>query len=597
MNFAQKRIRIVVILLHIFSVGLSLCLPANAQDDFRPLVQQAIKAGAHRVVIEPGTYRLAPDARFDRGVVFPIRDAHDLDIVADGVTLICTRRARAIDFDGSHDVTLSGLTIDYEPLTFTQGTITAIAADHQSFTVKIHDGYPSGKAYDRAELIDQHTRFPKKGVEWRFYNAKPVWSDATPDVVQVQFKDADKSVAIGDFLTLSAAHEEGMAPHGVDVGKASRITLQNITVHASPGWGIIGDGYSDNSYLGCKVILGPKPKGATQERLLTTTWDALGGGNRVENCTVEDAGDDAWSIVLNSPMIVLKSEGHSAILRLDLGNQFNRLVVGNHIKQSINGPQAVVSARRLVTLEQAALAPETLQKIEAAKKAPPRPAWDQDNPWTLNGDLVQVDFEGASPFEVGQLVYADELLNRGFIFRGNRIKTQGRVLIKGGNGLIENNLIEGSYGLCVDLLDWSPLSAQMGLRHLIIWGNTFRDVGGFGEKGLPWPRWSGGVYLVAARGDDFLPSGNYNDILLENNLFENITVRNLIITSANGVVLRSNRFVRPQMNEQSPSLVLAQSTNVKFEGNTISNFGTLQKAVSIAPTVSNVSGTETTLIR
>ena len=94
---------------------------ADAPTDFRPLLDNAVRKHLHQVVIPPGTYRLPPG--------IDIKDAKNLKIIADGVTLVCTRLSRALSFDNCANVTLRGMAVDYDPLPFTQGKVTAIAPD------------------------------------------------------------------------------------------------------------------------------------------------------------------------------------------------------------------------------------------------------------------------------------------------------------------------------------------------------------------------------------------------------------------------------------------------------------------------------------
>ena len=124
----------------IFAAVLMMASAANAQNDFRPLVREALQKGERRVVIPPGVYRLAPAA--GQGVIWTLQGVRDTTIVADGVTLIGTKLTRALHLDHCRNVTLQGLTVDYDPLPFTQGSVVAVADDKSWIDVKIHDGYP-----------------------------------------------------------------------------------------------------------------------------------------------------------------------------------------------------------------------------------------------------------------------------------------------------------------------------------------------------------------------------------------------------------------------------------------------------------------------
>ncbi len=82
-----------------------------------------------------GTYRLP-----EGGIV--LRDLHDVEIDGTGVTLIATDlKSSALKLANCRNVKLKGFTIDYDPLPFTQGTITAVDAKARTVDFETHEGY------------------------------------------------------------------------------------------------------------------------------------------------------------------------------------------------------------------------------------------------------------------------------------------------------------------------------------------------------------------------------------------------------------------------------------------------------------------------
>ena len=118
-----SRFTLIVSALALFSLGCTV----KAQPDFRPLVRAALQGGEKRIVIAPGTYRLAPEN--GQSIVWTLENLHDVNIIATGVTLVCTKLTRAVEIQNCQNLTLQGLTIDYDPLPFTQGTVIAAAPD------------------------------------------------------------------------------------------------------------------------------------------------------------------------------------------------------------------------------------------------------------------------------------------------------------------------------------------------------------------------------------------------------------------------------------------------------------------------------------
>ena len=124
-------------------------------SELRQRIADAVANKAQRVVIPPGVYRGDPAGH--GAVHLALNNVSDLEIVTDGVTMICTRRTRAIAFNQCRNVTLSGLTIDYDPLTFTQGKVIAVAeklAKAQPWSLWKAGGHYARVTLDRPATFD-----------------------------------------------------------------------------------------------------------------------------------------------------------------------------------------------------------------------------------------------------------------------------------------------------------------------------------------------------------------------------------------------------------------------------------------------------------
>jgi len=125
--------------------------------DIQGYVDNALRSGAKEVIIPPGRYLVTPN----HGVHLALHDLHDLHIVADGVEMVCAQTTMAVSLENCRNVTLRGLTIDYDPLPFTEGTITAVAPDHSWLEFRVGDGYPEQKLTLRVQICDQTTHLLK----------------------------------------------------------------------------------------------------------------------------------------------------------------------------------------------------------------------------------------------------------------------------------------------------------------------------------------------------------------------------------------------------------------------------------------------------
>ena len=517
-------------------ICLLLPVVAIAQNDFRPLVKKALQNGEKRIVIAPGVYRLAPET--EQSVIWTLRDVQDVEIIADGVTLIGTKLTRALQIDHCRNVTLQGLKVDYDPLPFTQGTVVSQAPDKSWIDIKIHDGYPR-QPYARIDVVDPQTRYRKKGMPF-LWGTKAEMS--APDTVRITLKGIADAAAIGDLASLSTGQENGGVSHGITVENCASVTLRDVTLHCAPGMGILeADGEGRAQFLGCKIVRGPKPQGATEERLLTTSWDAMQSktikfGPRVENCIIEDAGDDSWS-VQSSDFLVVKRDGTDITLA-SRDEWTDGVQIGDRLRTSLNGPEAKIIARKIVRRETANLSPEVLEKLKAAPNY---------SLWSVSPKCFELTLDKESPFQIGDSVFDIDRQGNGFKFVNNKIHSAGRILIKaGGFGVIADNDINTPHNItiCPEV----PGDAAAGIKSLIIRNNTIREAGYFCPA--PWSACAGALSITAgAKPPQLRGAGIFDGLLIEGNIFENCNGPNLVISSARNVIVRDNKYIKPQQTK------------------------------------------------
>ncbi|HVJ45889.1 MAG TPA: hypothetical protein VM511_05840, partial [Luteolibacter sp.] len=214
----------------------------HALEDFRPFVDEALKRGEKKIVIPPGNYRIAPKG--GGGELWVLSGVKDVEIVAEGVTMTGTKLMRALSLYRCTNLTIRGLTVDYDPLPFTQGEIISSTEDGGSIDIKIHAGYPR-KSYSRIDVIDAKTRFRKQRMPFLWGTKAELIGD---DVVRVKLPGIGKFAKPGDLASLSTGQEAG-APHGISVDQSERILFDHVTVHSAPGMGILeADGEGGSTF-------------------------------------------------------------------------------------------------------------------------------------------------------------------------------------------------------------------------------------------------------------------------------------------------------------------------------------------------------------
>lgn len=546
-----------------FIVCLFICAAPLLAGDFRPTVEDALKRGEKRILIPPGNYRVTPRGG---GELWALRGLKDVEIIADGVILTGTKLMRAISLHRCSGVTLRGLTVDYDPLPFTQGEVIAAAADGNSIDVRIHAGYPR-KPYSRIDVVDAKTRFRKKGMPFLWGTQSELVGE---DVVRVKLTGIAKAAKPGDLVSLSTGQETG-APHAIVMDQCEKILLENVTVHSAPGMGILeADGEGGSVFRHCRIIPGPKPEGATEERLLGTSWDAMQSktirhGPRVENCEISCAGDDSWS-VQSSDFLVVNSEGTT--LTLASRDEYTAgLQDGDRLRVGVEGPEWRIVSRKTASRKAAGLPPEVLRKLESAK------AWDL---WKVSPQCTVATLDRSAGLKPGDSVYSPDRMGSGFIFRNNRIHSPGRLLLKAG-GLMENNVIETPHAVVV--CPEVPNGAAAGIENLVIRSNVIRNAGWFCPA--PWSTQAGAVSLTASSGANKLrASPVFKNVVFENNLVEGGAGPHLVVSSAKALTVRGNRFVQPLHEPSSNTgasygiprdvvVLITNSSAVEYEGNDV----------------------------
>src|SRR6202047_2278954 len=83
--------------------------------------------------------------RINRPLAF--KGLHGFELNGNGAQLINTTRGSTMTISGSSHVTVRDLTIDYDPLPFTQGTVAAFDKAALQITVKVDAGYPDDPAF------------------------------------------------------------------------------------------------------------------------------------------------------------------------------------------------------------------------------------------------------------------------------------------------------------------------------------------------------------------------------------------------------------------------------------------------------------------
>jgi hypothetical protein len=261
---------------------------------------------------------------------------------------------------------------------------------------------------------------------------------------------------------------------------------------------------------------------------------------------------------------------------------------GDHLAKSLSSAQVVVVTQKLKSLTQAEVDKSVPDNL---KNATP---WDH-----VGGRATEITVAGAFPFSVGDSVYCPDRQGNGFIFWNNRVHSPGRILIKAGDGLIENNEVTDCHSgvtVCPEV----PGTAAAGIANLVIRGNRFSGTGYFCPL---WNSCQAGSIAITADGvgNQLRPPGVFRNITIEDNRFEDIKGPAIVASSAQGLTIQNNIFCRLMtvtpfdvggMFGINPKALiwLDQCEQVKVAGNRVYRPGDFLQALVAGPNLDEALG-------
>ena len=273
-----------------------LCLSScSHQDNVQRLIDDAIAKKQSLLSIPKGTYYFDSDnaVLHDSIGLLNIVNASDLTIDGNGSTFIFRKIDLGFSIFNCKNLILKNLSIDYDPLPFTQGIITSI--ENKSITLKIDKGYRDDVEY-----------FNKPGYHKVLMN-RSQFSEICrlfPQTIKAVNKGefvmemSDVScLKVNDPIVLLCRYENAILSKF-----SSKTTYENINIYSSPGFALFelyGEGGS--TLRNVRIVEGPIPEGASKQRLLSSSGDALHfasqeKGPLIEQCEVRNSDDDFINI-------------------------------------------------------------------------------------------------------------------------------------------------------------------------------------------------------------------------------------------------------------------------------------------------------------
>jgi len=529
-SFAFRRrtaLTVLVGALFIATVAEAAVGPTERPESLPALIKDALAHGEKRIVLPPGRYRVAPEKRAHLSFV----GLKDIEIIANGVEMICTETTRAITVEKCENFTIRGLTIDYDPLPYTQGRITKLADDRSSMEVQLLGGYPStGFKTGNVEIFDPITQRVRGRITY-FQTAVEPGESGLVKLIKTEPNPKTATEQIGDIAVFPAVTAPGGAlPHAVYSEDSHRITFENVTVLASPTFGFLENRCDGSHYIGCRVDRRPPATDLARRevpRMRSTNADAYHSKNAVhgpliEKCTAHFMGDDC--VAINGDFHFI-SHADGAALRVLAKNDLT-IQVGDTVQILTYDGVRLPDAKVLSIAPDGEIQPDERAFLLAQKM-------DVNTRTNMMKKAFTITLNRPVDAPRGAAICSADRIGNGFIVRDCQLgmnRSRG-IIVKAGRGEIRNNTIEGSVMESI-LISPEYWWMEAGMAdNLTIEGNRIIDSGGIG------------ITIRAQCGTgNIAPAGAFQNITLRNNTITGCPLPGILVTSVKGLVLQGNQI-------------------------------------------------------
>lgn len=431
-------------LVALVALALCACNRSNQVNELQKLIDEGLKSGKQEIVIPAGEYRVAPHQRSH----LTLNGVNDVTIDATGVKMICLETTRAITLSDCENVTIKGLTIDYDPLCFTQGHIIGLSEDKKVIDFRIDNGYPDNLE-ERIEIFDQNTKELKRNTYYGWKEFQKI-SDRTYRVEKGDDYVYNPSVdteEIGDILVTNNTHvTNGSMPHAVYSDNCKNLLLKDITLYSGNCFAFFETNGTRNTYLRCKVKRCPPEQDYTDRpmRIRSNNADAFHSkfahvGPQLIQCEASFQGDDGLNICGRYFFSLGASEGCIRIVPLGECD----LTAGDTIEVvTYDGERLPLLCVKSIS-EGGKISAEELERIKTL------PSNDNIKAALLNPEnqYQNIVVDKVVDFELGAVVGNRDRMGNGFLVKDCNFsfnRSRG-VLIKASNGMVVNNVFEGNW--------------------------------------------------------------------------------------------------------------------------------------------------------
>ena len=523
-------------------------LPLYEKVDVQALIDEAVSRGERELIIPRGAYRITPKG----STHVLLKGLSDFTLHAEDVVFLYQDLATlGMLITDCHNVTVTGLSMDYEPCGWAQMKITGFDPAGQYLDVSIDCGFVAAFKDNELGCRDfQNMFFDGQTRRMMFLRPIKVTDENVEELGDRRFRvhapltsDQKQHLRAGDYL---CANMRRVMKPPLSLYRSGGTHIENVRVYSGTVGFVESMSPEKNYFNRFYDVPGPRPFGASEDRLCATDADGAHMtsnyvGATIENSVFHSLLDDGANffgrfsciaeIISSTEVVIAESMPLSfkagEVLRLyDEGSELIGDAAVLFSEQMPREYEPAVSAVR-------SLGVVTFRPVGYHRVTLDRPVSLREGCWVNNTAHC----------------------SNGFVLRNNiycNLRPRG-ALIKASHGIIENCLFEdvGRHGVQISPeIHWS----EAGYAHdVVVRNNLFVRVG------------AGNGVAVTVEGH---AARDQRNILIEGNRFVDCPNGDLRLTSCNGVTVRGNEFgVGNLRNIGVPAITLGTASNVTLEGN------------------------------
>lgn len=368
--------------------------------------------------------------------------AKQVTVWANQATLLCEGWMEPISLDQCEDVTVKGITIDYKRKPFVSGDIVEITSDY--FDVQfgedkiVTEKMPLTRMTfwdkEKNRLYPEPIYFPKRellgGNKVRFYHSLP------------QTLKGSNATALNSFHFRPA----------ILVYRAVSTCLEDVTIHAQPGMGIVG--FDSKDIFIKRLSIRPSSGYYQSTNTDATHFACCEGVLHFQGCYFQAQGDDATN-VHGYYQTIISAEGNSADLEVK---------AGTYTHAQVADVPRVGDEMELVEIR--TLKPVRTYKVKDVRHSIPETRVHV----TLSDPLPEniSDYYLMNVTKLPQLIFENSVINS-HLARGILVKTR--------NVTIRNNVFRNCTGTAIHIGAEANWHEGTHAKHVLVTDNVMMGCG------------------------------------------------------------------------------------------------------------------------